>query len=490
MQENRSKAALIHILLSSAAVCGGSFGCSDDTRHTSPFAEVDASTPDDSTADGSANTHQRGDSGIEHNPIDARGDASVQFSCFTEIGDEVDMLRQIGCERDFEAVAVEPTDSSLPGASSVKVIVDRVDENSLYFQNSETYPLHYNYASAHLSAVGDLPVIADQAAFNENYTSEQRRFYLGTVTYYSGPGAWVFEMAPYDTASVEVITEAFTKIAAATYFGAELYYHPTGSASEEIAMGLPDTVPVLTTEPLYEGISYQPLTLGQSCGKLVFYTIEQLATNYVSYQEIVVLDAVPNDISVAQGIITSEFQTPLSHVSMLSQNRGTPNMALRGAFDDPALRALEGKWVTLEVGAHEPTMVESDPDDKDSCLVVPDPIEISPMDLTVTELTDVEDIYDAESEVPLRTQISNAVPAFGGKASHYSALAHVPEANAPKAFAIPLYYYNQFLEENAFAVRIRALLEDEAFNSDPAVRDAELESLRDDIRWRRSTKSS
>lgn len=458
-------------------------GCGDDSTPNEPAPS--ATEPVNSSAPTSEEPSSEPVSTLpadSSGPVDTDTGPATEWTCLTEVDEKPDVLKQIGCERDFKALAAEPSDSSLPGAWSVKVIIDRVDDNTLYFQNSVTYPLHYNYASQHLSAVGDLPVIADQAAFNDNYYSEQRRFYLGAVTYYSGPQAWVFEMAPYDTATVEMITEAFTQIASAAYFGDKLYYHPTGSLSEEVAKGLPASVPVMTTGELYAGIDYQPLTLGRSCGKLVFYTAQELETNYISYQEIVVLDSVPNDISVAQGIITGEFQTPLSHVNVLSQNRGTPNMALRGAFDSPELRALEGKWVTLEVGPHEPIIEESDPEDKESCLVVPTPIDIKPMDLSVTELTDIEKIYDPDSDVPLRTQVSNAVPAFGGKASHYSALARIPEANAPKAFAIPVYFYNQFMVENEFDVRVKALLEDEEFNSDPGVRDAALEALREDMK--------
>jgi hypothetical protein len=458
-------------------------GCGDSSSPNEPaLTTTDPSNTSAPVGDEPSGPVASGPDDTSSGPGVTEPGPATEWSCFTEDGEKPDVLSQIGCERDFRALAAEPSDSSLPGAWSVKVIIDRVDDNSLYFQNSVTYPLHYNYASQHLSAVGDLPVIADQAAFNDNYYSAQRRFYLGAVTYYSGPQAWVFELAPYDTATVEMITEAFNLVSSAGFFGDKLKYHPTGSLSEEVAKGLPASVPVMTTGELYAGIDYQPLTLGRSCGKLVFYTAEELETNYVSFQEIVVLDAVPNDISVAQGIITAEFQTPLSHVNVLSQNRGTPNMALRGAFDSPELRALEGKWVTLEVGPHEPSIKESDPEDKDSCMVVPTPVEIKPMDLSVTELTDIEKIYDPDSDVALRTQISNAVPAFGGKASHYSALSRIPEANAPKAFAIPVYFYNQFMVENGFDERVKALLADEEFNSDPGVRDAALEALRDDMK--------
>ena len=70
------------------------------------------------------------------------------------------------------------------------------------------------------------------------------------------------------------------------------------------------------------------------------------------------LNTIPNDIPVVMGIITNEFQTPLSHINVLSQNRGTPNMGLRNAWSDPALKALEGKWVHLTVTAFDHQIVE------------------------------------------------------------------------------------------------------------------------------------
>ena len=401
--------------------------------------------------------------------------------CVAAEGDAPDSLPLLGCERDFLSVAAEPSDSSLPGALSVKFVIDRVDDSALYFQNSTTYPIHYLFASEHLSAVGDLPAVLDQESFNSNYYEQQRRFYLGSITHYEGPDKWVMEMAPYDTASPEALEEIYQTIAVATYFGNELYYHPTGTTAEAFAAELPDSVKTITTDELYQGIDYQPLTLRKSCGRLVFYSAAQLDTNYVSFQDIVVLDSVPNDISVAQGIITAEFQTPLSHVNVLSQNRGTPNMALRGAFDNQTLRALEGKWVTLDVGPHHYSIVESDAAASDECMVQPEPIDIADMDLSVTALTDIKDIYDPESDVALRDQISAAVPIFGGKASHFSPLAYIAEANAPKAFAVPVYFYHQFMVDNGFDLRVDEMLADATFTADPASRDEMLAALRDDM---------
>ncbi len=407
-------------------------------------------------------------------------EAPRNWACLVTEDESPDFVHEIGCEADFLAVASEPTDSSLPGALSVKTVIDRVDDNRLYFQNSEKYQLHYDFASAHLSGTDGLPVIPSPESFNDNYYSAQRRFFLGAVTYYEGPGKWVYEISPYDTASASMVAEAYQTISRSAYFGEELFFHPSGQ-SEGVLDDLPSSVRVITTSELYDGIDYQALNLGKSCGRLVFTTAEGLEDLYISFQDIVVLDNVPNDISVAQGIITEEFQTPLSHVNVLSQNRGTPNMALRGAFDDPDLRALEGEWVTLEVGAFDYSIEASSEDEAADCLVQPEPIAITDKDLSVTELTDVGDIVDPEAETLLREQISAAIPAFGGKASHFAALSFVEEANTPKAFAIPVYFYNQFMVENGFDLRVEAMLADEEFASDPELRDTTLAELRSDM---------
>jgi hypothetical protein len=103
------------------------------------------------------------------------------------------------------------------------------------------------------------------------------------------------------------------------------------------------------------------------------------------------------------------------------------------------------------------------------------------MDTSKQELTDIRDVVVESDDQPLRESIKEAIPAFGGKASHFSVLASIPEANAPEAFAIPVFYYDQFMQENGFAERVDAMLEDSDFIGDPAVRDERLSQLREDM---------
>jgi hypothetical protein len=395
-------------------------------------------------------------------------------------------VTDLGCAADFEVLASRPLDATIPGARSVKTVVDRVDGEALYFQNSVTYQTHYQFVSMHLSGNG-LPVVPLLAEFNTTeYFSPSRRFILGALTHYEQPDTWVYEISPYDTADAAMIATAYAAIAAHTFIGAELYFHPTSEAIEAVVPSLPASVRVITTDELYAGITYQPLNVAESYGQLRFHTADALGDgdSYLSFRDIVVLDRVPNDISVAMGIITAEFQTPLSHVNVLSANRGTPNMALRGAFDDPALRALEGRWVRLAVDLFDYQLVEVTQAEADTWWEEhrPAEIQVPGMDLSATDLRDDVDLITIDAANPtLKLAVKAATRAYGGKAAHFGALTQVDGVPMPKGFAIPLYYYRQFMEQHGFDARVTTMLADVAFQNQPAVRDARLAALRADM---------
>jgi hypothetical protein len=404
------------------------------------------------------------------------------WTCRIPAGERPDFSPEIGCAADFEALASLPLDSSIPGARSVKTVIDQLDGGALYFQNSEKYKIHWEFAREHLSGMGR-PIVPALGQFNQTeYYSPQRRFLLGALTRYEGPGVWTYEISPYDTASAAMIEAAYTNIAAHGFFGEELYFHPSSEAVEAVAAGLPEAVKIITTDELYAGIDYQPLNLARSMGRLRFLTAAQLETEYVGFRDIVVLDHVPNDISVVTGIVTAEFQTPLSHINVLSQNRGTPNMGLRGAFDAPELRALAGEWVELTVDAFDWRIARVTQEEADGWWEdhKPDEVGVPELDLSVTELVDAEDMLDPGLE--LGEAVDAAILAFGGKMSHFAALTRLSDRlRVPDAFGIPVVYYHQFMTEHGFFDRVEAMLADPKFQGDPAVRDQQLAALRADI---------
>ena len=404
------------------------------------------------------------------------------WECAVAAGASADSSSVLGCKDDFTALSSQPLDATIPGATSVKVIVDRADGNRIHFQNSTKFPIHWDFAHTHLSGNGK-PVVQALSQFNATeYYSPDRRFILGSLTYYEGPGVWAYELAPYDNASAEFLALAIGKVKDACFCGDSLKFHPTSQAVAAEASNLPASVKIVTTDQLYAGIDYQPLNYGTSLGRMVFATAKSLDKEYVTFRDIVVLDAVPNDISVVSGIITQDFQTPLSHINVLSQNRGTPNMGLRGAHANAALRALSGKWVKFTVGPTEYSVTEVTQAEADAWWEAhrPAAVGVPNMDTATSELRNIDKILDLKTYT-LSEALKKAIPAFGGKTSHFAGFPHMDSTKLryPKAFGIPVYHYLKFMRQNGFSARVDSLLGDPAFKGDPATRDKALKALRD-----------
>lgn len=420
----------------------------------------------------------------DSNPQDPGKPDDIVWECMIPDGDEPEYSHMIGCEDDFKALASQPLDASIPGALSGKTVIDLASVGEpLYFQNSTRYQIHWEFASENLSAKNGMPPVPSLAQFNTTeYYDKNRRFILGALTYYEGPAVWAYEIAPYDNASAEKIALAYGKISDSLYCGDSLYFHPTSEAVEGVAESLPDSIRIITTDQLYAGIDYQPLNYGTSYGKLIFVTAKDLESDYVTFRDIVVLDAVPNDISVTCGIITQAFQTPLAHINVLSQNRGTPNMGLRGAFTDPGLLALKDKWVKFTVGAFDYSITEVTKQEADAWWdSLPKPeVGVPNLDLETKDLRDIEDMFDLDN-MSLGEALDLAIPAYGGKASHFGAFPHMDNDKVPypKAFAVPVYYYRQFMEDNGFNAMVEEMLADSEFQDDAQFRDESLEALRD-----------
>jgi hypothetical protein len=454
------------------------FAC-DDGTDAPPDPVMDAAPADTAVAD-MASPDAMPDPMVDSG-VDAAGPPPFEPGCRIE-GDPPESVGQLGCQADFDALASAPLDSAIPGARSLKTLIDRVDGDQLHFIDSNQFGIHWDFASAMLSGRG-LPLVPMLAGFNATeYSAPSRRFLLGSLTFYEGPQVWVYEIAPYDSAGPEMIESAWRAIAQNTWIGGELFFHPTSDAVARSAAALPADVPVIQTDALFEGIDYQPLNFAEAYGRLRFVSTDALEETYLSFRDIVVLESVPNDISVVSGIITAAFQTPLSHINVLSKNRGTPNMALRNAFDDPALRALDGQWVRLNVASTEYTIEAVDVAEADAWWDANKPAEVGipGADLSVQTLVDLDDALDPELDV--HGAIGALTRAVGGKAAHYAVLRQIDDLPVPRGFAVPIHFYFDFMAQHGFDAQVDALLADPAFLEDPAVRDNRLAELRDQMR--------
>jgi hypothetical protein len=437
-----------------------------------------------------------GCSGEDDPPTATPEPQELEWPCEVPEGDAApDSLLKIGCRADYDLLASLPIDASIPGARSGKVILDLCADNlcetkQLHFQNSNLYPIHHDFAKEHLDdPMSPLRHVPELGVFNAEYTKpySQRRFLLGSVSYYEGPNVWALEIAPYDTSTPAMIEELYDAVRKQSYFGPVLQFHPTSEGVAREAAKTPQDVRVITTEKLYEGIDYQPLNLGEAVGPLRFIRSVDLDSVYVTARDIVVLDAVPNDINPVSGIITEAFQTPLSHINVLARNRGTPNMGLRDARAVLEAKGLrDGDHVRLTVGAFEHNVEPVTLDESEAWWLAhqPEKVTVPAPDLSVTDLRDIEDVTEHTDEPPYveYEAILAATRQYGAKAAQYSAFSTDSRIPNKPAFAIPVYYYNQFMEENGLWDEVEAFAADAEFKNDIATRDAALTTLRDKIK--------
>ena len=403
------------------------------------------------------------------------------WDCALAPGSPPESVPALGCAEDYQALAARPLEANIPGAFAVKTVIDRADGDRAYFLDTRKYGLHYGFVSTHLSGNGK-PVVLPAIDFNRTeYYSPDRRFILGTLARYEGPGIWAWELTPADNAGADMIAFAYAKIAEACFCGKDLYFHANSLTLEAEARKLPASVKVITGDRLGAGTGFQPLSYATGIGRLVFASAGAPEADRAGGGDIVVLDTVPDGLPAAAGIITQGFQAPLAPLNLLARERGIPNLGLRGAFGDSALRALEGKWVRLVVDAFGYSAAEATQAEAEAWREAhrPAAVPVPPVDANVRDLRDAERILDLES-LGLADALKQAIPAFGGIASHFSALSRMDSAKVgyAKSFVIPAYYCRQHMRNNGLADTLDRMLADSAFRSDARERERRLASLR------------
>lgn len=381
---------------------------------------------------------------------------------------EVDFAEGIPDAAAWRALASTPGREIRARTEVVKVIVDLADGWRVYFLQSRRWEVHYYFADRFLARPG-MP-IEEHGAFNiREYRSADRRFVLATLTHHLDQNVWSMELVAGDTLDLPRTARAFQAVRARAFFGDRLRYHPVPPGHETnveaiAAMG----VPVVRSDELYAGVIYQPVNVGVAFGYLRLMPGE-FTPNRVRRNDIVVLPEAPIDLPVCAGAITEAMQTPLSHVAVLAVNRGTPDMALRGAMSDPRLRALDGRLVRLHVGPQDWTLREAQLAEAERAWE-----SMRPRRTTVPEL-DPRDI----GLPSLRELGRDQVRVVGAKAAQLAELGRItPPVPIPRGFAIPFHAYLQHLRRSGADALVVSLGTDGALREDAGARQRALAAIR------------
>lgn len=386
-------------------------------------------------------------------------------------GADLDYVSRIGCPADFNYIKGRPLTEKFGRAESIKIVYS-IWEKKIYFTNSSRFPFHYEFCINVLGNKDDLGL------FNsKNYkTNPKREYILSNLNYYSSLDVYALELMPEDDTRAEDINDLYKKIAALTYFPGKIKVLVT-SPEMETKLSAISSLPLISSDDIYKGRQYVSLNKGGTYGYLKKADIKEFEKQIFNKHDIVILNGLPNQLPVVAGVLTIPFQTPLCHISLLCQNRGTPNATYRKAWTDENIRQLENKLVYYEVTADTFLIRSASNTEAETFWKKTEnrkPIQLS-VDTSQRQLMNMADL-----------SFKN-VSLVGGKAANFAELAKIKVDKKPLplpegAFAIPFYYYYQHLQNNNITAILDSVLNSPEILNDVKRLESKLKQIRNVIK--------
>ena len=188
----------------------------------------------------------------------------------------------------------------------------------------------------------------------------------------------------------------------------------------------------------------------------------------------VIYETLPNELPRVAGIISTVPQTPLSHVNLRALQDRVPNAFIRDALEDDDINGLIGSHVHYAVtdtgySIRAATQAEVDQHFASSR---PTQKQTPERDLSVDSITPLSEIEFDDWD------------SFGVKAANVAVLGTLgfPEGTVPDGFAVPFYFYDEFMKHNDLYDDVREMLADSDFQTDYDTKVDELKKLRKKIK--------
>ena len=441
--------------------------------------------PDDSSHADDTAPVETGDPPVEDETVCAEIEARLGIAaCVPRVADD----------DTFEAITV--SSSTVDQLRVGKYLVPAVDDARVppVFLVVSNYELHYDFlVDGFPDTFAGLTTSEYEAL---TLYPDTREFFAGTLSLYLGEDGFFYGFTVWDdpsdtstTVTQADVTSAWETLQARFEIGTLAFVPGT---SLQIAAAEHWTDAPFEIAGLAD-VAYEAYNTGEAYGTIRLYDLGELeeATEDAEfgYQDILVLDEAPTDLErVVSGIVTGTRQGTLSHLSIRSAARGTPNCYIADPHD--ALADWDGLLVHFTCGEDDWSIEVADPADAaawwDS--IRPDTIDLCEPD------TDGDDLPGL-LELPTDTidERLEAACRYGSKGTNLATLYQrlEPDVQYP-GFLIPFHYYQEFVEsttwtvdlgdgeaEHTVAETIAAWHADEEFLTDAAVRRGMLDDLRD-----------
>lgn len=448
---------------------------------------------DDTAPDGQDTGHAADDSGEPDSalPTETQCDEAAARLGYTAC------VHLVPDDDTFEAVTVAA--GTIDQLRVGKYLVPATEDARLppVFIDVNHFPLHYDFLT---QAFPDL----FSGLSTEGYETlvlypATREFYGGTLSLYMSDEGFYYGFTVWDdpaddtsTVTQADITSAWEQLSARFQIG-ELSWVPNSSAQTQAALSWGDTP--FNIEGIGDQVDYEVYNEGDAYGTLRLYTLDELdaatANADFGYQEILGIEEAPPDLErVVSGIITGSRQGALSHLSVRSSTRGTPNCYISGVLDE--LAEWEGRLVHFECGATDWSVEEATAEQAEAWWesIRPDPVEVCEPNVDETALPGLLELATDTLE-----ERDAGKCTYGTKGTNLATLyQRIDPTWQIDGFLIPMHYYRDFIDnttwvvdlgdgagevEHSFADTLEAWHADPEFLTDAGLRRDRLGDLRD-----------
>jgi hypothetical protein len=380
-------------------------------------------------------------------------------------------LSAIHNRSEFDSLAVVYDQNTPYALPHVLFVIDRKDGNKIYYVNTKRYAFHKDFVNGTY-----LSLERGREFFENNYLKPNRRFILGTVAYQTPVRAWTFEFWEGDLIPAEQIK--LTSDLINKSFFTPVRYKPNSLRQDDVSARIEGLQRVSQNEIAKEQ-AYQALNIARGLGRI--HVIPKLDDHVeIGFNEIVVLNEVPIQLPPVAGVITSQPSTPLSHINLLAKGWGVPNAYIKNAPE--LLKQYDGWWVSFETKRDTYDIKRADLN------------ELKQYQQRLAARLDVMKPHANLSEqriAGLRQQRKGASIAYGGKSANLGEVmnSRLPGIVVPDGFALPFFYYDQFIKENNLESALYEMMGDKRFVHDPAYRRERLTAMRERIQRGRINES-
>ncbi len=363
---------------------------------------------------------------------------------------------------DFEAYSKE-----LGGERFAKFVID-LKSDAIYYFDVDVYKVHKDFIFQELYKK---PKTKEAVrVFDKNYTANKVDFMMCYLVHHLSQDVWTFAFWDGDLATADHVTHAYKRMKETFFKGDVVKFRPDSSYQEKVAKQLKD-VPFVLNDALYQAADYVAFNEGTAIGKLRLVPLG-VSESELTFDpnEIVVLTTPLADITPVSGIISEQFSTPLSHVSLRAKAWKIPNIGLKGARE--SLKALDGKTVYFEAkgGAH--TIREATPEEiAAEQAVVQKTVVVPVADLAYAELP-MLDTFRAIDVVKVGAKAANLGEIMASKPTLFE---------VPMGFSIPFHFYAEHMTANGLDKTLAALLADPSVQTNANLRKAKLAELKKKI---------